>query len=71
MEEKLNEWKKEESENEIEIEEESAEPPRKMSPTEILKKKMRKEHGIRITIRNSSIFPTLQETLQLNLRKNV
>ena len=38
MEEKLNEWKKEESENEIEIEEESAEPPRKMSPTEILKK---------------------------------
>ena len=35
MEEKLNEWEKEESENEIEIEEESVEPPRKMSPTEI------------------------------------
>ena len=37
MEKKLNEWKKEETENEIE--EESVEPSRKMFPTEILKKK--------------------------------
>ena len=73
MEEKMNEWKTEQSENEIEVEEESVEPPRKMSPTEILKKKMRKEEeerrGIRITIRHSSIFSNTARDTSTEFKK--
>ena len=75
MEEKLSEWKNEDmaDDDEDNSDSEVLEPPSKLTPTEMLKKKMREEEeqrrGIRITIRNSSIFSNTAVDSSSSFRK--
>ena len=66
MEEKLGDWKKEGEGLDNPTEEDDSEPPKKISPTEMLKRKMKQKEeesrGIRITIRRSSVFSNSAES---------